>query len=222
MTNRIYQKHMESLRAMVQDYLTAYQTAEAARDSARTDHAKAVEDLKKFFGPEEVRLRMELIERGAKIAERQKEDAFQKIRKSRFDLLDRAAEIRARLASDLEKATVADPAEMDTNTLRLIDSGILTAADFLSIYDNASTPTMKRLIGAAAGKAAEATENTTDRAALNSIFSASKSIGSEVLEEYDSTVFGLSCATGTPENPRELSPKTLQFWMEETAESADE
>ena len=220
--DKIFRKHMNALRNEVRAYLADYKSAKGTRDEAQKAHAQAVEAVKRFSGPETEKYRRELIAGGLKIAQTEAEAAFQQIRKSRFALLDRAAEIRARLASDLEKATVADPAEMDTNTLRLIDSGILTAADFLSIYDNASTPTMKRLIGAAAGKAAEATENTTDRAALNSIFSASKSIGSEVLEEYDSTVFGLSCATGTPENPRELSPGTMEFWLEETAESADE
>ena len=220
--DKIFRKHMNALRNEVRDYLADYKSAKGTRDEAQKAHAQAVEAVKRFSGPETEKYRRELIAGGLKIAQTEAEAAFQQIRKSRFALLDRAQAIRDELKADLDAALTVNPADVDANTMRLLESGILKASDFKSLYDGASSPTMKRLIGAAAGKAAEATENTTDRAALNSIFSASKSIGSEVLEEYDSTVFGLSCATGTPENPRELSPGTMEFWLEETAESADE
>lgn len=218
----IFRKHMNALRNEVQDYLTSYESAKGTRDEAQKAHAQAVEAVKRFSGPETEKYRRELIAGGLKIAQTEAEAAFQQIRKSRFDLLDRAAEIRAQLSSDLEAAGTVNPADVDGNTMRLLESGILKASDFKSLYDGASSPTMKRLIGAAAGKAAKAAENVEDRAALFSIFSASKSIGSEVLEAFDSVIFGLSCATGTPENPRELSPGTMEFWLEETAKSADE
>lgn len=219
----IFRKHMNALRNEVQDYLTTYQAADAAQDEARTDHAKAAEGLKRYNGNDNMtRYRLELIEGGLRIAKREAEDKFQQFRKKRFDLLNRAQEIREQLRAELETAGTVNPADVDANTMRLLESGILKTSDFKNLYDGASTPTMRRMIGAAAGKAAEATESAADRAALFSIFTASKNIGNEELEAYDSAVFALSCATGTPENPRELSPKTLQFWMEETAESADE
>ena len=218
--DKIFRKHMNALRNEVRAYLTDYESAKGTRDEAQKAHAQAVEAVKRFSGPETEKYRRELIAGGLKIAQTEAEAAFQKIKKSRFDLLDRAAEIRAQLSSDLEAAGTVNPADVDANTMRLLESGILKASDFKSLYDGASSPTMKRLIGAAAGKAAAAAE-AADREVLNGISHDSKNIIRGKMDTFDSAVFGLSCATGTPENPRELSPGTMEFWLEQT-ESADE
>ena len=63
------------------------------------------------------------------------------------------------MRAELEKAVSdrfsARPADIDHDVLTLLNSGILTPSEFTRLYNEASSPTMKRLIGHAAGEAAE-------------------------------------------------------------------
>ena len=60
------------------------------------------------------------------------------------------ANIRKELAAELDGAFAADPADLDTATLELLKSGILTAAEYSRLMDSAAeagNATMCRMIG---------------------------------------------------------------------------
>lgn len=77
----------------------------------------------------------------------------------RFDYPGEVEAKTASMRTELEKAIsdkfAARPADIDHDVLTLLNSGILTPSEFTRLYNEASSPTMKRLIGHAAGEAAE-------------------------------------------------------------------
>ena len=67
--------------------------------------------------------------------------------------------MRRELAAAIDDAYSADPAQLDTATLELLKSGILTGAEYVKLLrgaQDANNPTMVRLIGHYAGEAAQA------------------------------------------------------------------
>lgn len=219
----IYQKHVRELRTAVQDYFTTYQTARAARDKSRDAYQTAAEDARVFSarnpGAGLEIARHNLFAENARIEATENEQNFQTIRKGRYDIIDKAAQIKAQMKAELEAAAVVNPADVDANTMRLIDSGILTGADYAKLYSDAETAgnvTMMRLIGKYAGDAAEIAEGD-DRATLNNIYHSAKSVsGRDDLTAYDHTVSALTYGIGTVESGREENPTTIQFWIDST------
>lgn len=67
--------------------------------------------------------------------------------------------MRRELAAAIDDAYSADPAQLDTATLELLKSGILTGSEYAKLLEQAkaaSNPTMVRMIGRYAGEAAKA------------------------------------------------------------------
>lgn len=99
-------------------------------------------------------------------------------------------EIRKELEAELAEALSADPAQLDTNTLELMKSGILTASEYAKLLDaaqNAGNPTMTRLIGKYAADAAKAHHPGDEEArVLNVVVARSRQDnGSEYLKAFD-------------------------------------
>ena len=63
------------------------------------------------------------------------------------------------MRTELEKAVsdkfAARPSDIDHDVLTLLNSSILTPSEFVRLFNEATTPTMKRLIAHSAGEAAE-------------------------------------------------------------------
>ena len=106
-------------------------------------------------------------------------------------------ELRRRLEKELAAHYYADPARVDSNTLALLDSGMLTAAEYASLYEKAianDNITMARMIGAAAGKYADKLMNIeapnenqrAERAILTQVSQNAKKCGAnEYLNSFD-------------------------------------
>ncbi len=76
----------------------------------------------------------------------------------------KAATIRQDLAASVAKAYTVRPSDLDRDLLTLLESGILNATDFAQLMnDNATTPTMKRLVAKYATDAAAKAESNGDR-----------------------------------------------------------
>lgn len=93
-------------------------------------------------------------------------NAFEQVRRHLFD--DKRREINA-IRAELEKALgdeyAADPSKVDMNTLALMNSGILTAAEYNRLIDAstaAGNHTMTRLLAKSAADMAEKTTGDAD------------------------------------------------------------
>lgn len=95
-------------------------------------------------------------------------------------------ELRAALASELQANSIVDPDAIDTAALKLLESGVMTAADYSAFavkFDNNST--MLRLIARYASEAAKNTENRAESANLNAIALDCRSGQGRTLREWD-------------------------------------
>ena len=95
-------------------------------------------------------------------------NAFEQVRRHLFD--DKRREIAA-VRAELEKALgdeyAADPSKVDMNTLALMNSGILTAAEYNRLIDAstaAGNHTMVRLLAQSASDMAEKSKSDSDTA----------------------------------------------------------
>lgn len=95
-------------------------------------------------------------------------NAFEQVRRHLFD--DKRREIAA-VRAELEKALgdeyAADPSKVDMNTLALMNSGILTAAEYNRLIDAstaAGNHTMVRLLAQSAADMAEKSKSDSDTA----------------------------------------------------------
>lgn len=122
--------------------------------------------------------------------------------------------IRKELEAELAEALSADPAQLDTNTLELMKSGILTASEYAKLLDaaqNAGNPTMTRLIGKYAADAAKAYRPGDEEArVLNVVVARSRQDnGSEYLKAFDYMVDVYGRAV--------RNPAMIAMWEELTA-----
>ena len=224
----ILQKHTKNLRKAVKDYYNEYQTAKADLDKAETALKEAAEKARVFAGRNpraslEI-ARMNNAVESRRIEKEQARQAFQTVRKARFSVMDAAAQIRKALVSDVQAAFLADPAQVDNNTMRLLDSGILRSGDYEKLFNDAQAAnnvTMCRLIAQAAGNLAKTAEGN-DRAALNLLSHKVAGIdGSTDLQAFDESVFSLSFGIGDAETGRDENMDTVAYWLESTADSGD-
>lgn len=225
----ILQKHTKNLRKAVKDYYNEYMTAKADLDKAETALKEAAEKARVFAGRNpraslEI-ARMNNAVESRRIEKEQARQAFQTVRKARFSVMDKANEIRKELVSDVQAAFLADPAQVDTNTMRLIDSGILKAADYEKLFNDAQAAgntTMIRLIAAAAGNLAKTAEGN-DRVALNMLTHRAESLDGNGnlnadLQAFDESVFSLSLGIGDKEIGRTENMDTVAYWLDSTAD----
>lgn len=139
--------------------------------------------------------------------------------------MDRAAQIRKELVSDVQAAFLADPAQVDNATMTLINSGILKAADYEKLFNDAQTSgnmTMCRLIAQAAGNLAKTAEGN-DRVALNLLSHKAESLDGNAdlnaeIKAFDESVISLSFGIGDAETGRTENIATVAYWLDSTAD----
>ena len=229
----ILQKHTKNLRKAVKDYYNEYQTAKADLDKAENIFRESTADAKAFSAKNpnsslEI-ARMNAVSETRRVEMEEAKKHFQTVSKARFAVMDRAAQIRQELETDVQAAFLADPAQVDNATMTLINSGILKAADYEKLFNDAQTSgnmTMCRLIAQAAGNLAKTIASDKDRATLNMLTHKAKSLdGNEALNKdirgFDETVLALSFGIGDAETRRTENMDTVAFWLESTADSED-
>ena len=79
--------------------------------------------------------------------------------------------LKQELSEAVDAANLVDPAAVDSSALALLNSGIMTAADYRHMLEQfADNPTMRRMIGKYAGDAAAAArDNRQESAALRAV-----------------------------------------------------
>lgn len=130
--------------------------------------------------------------------------------------------MRRELAAAIDDAYSADPAQLDTATLELLKSGILTGSEYAKLLEQAkaaSNPTMVRMIGRYAGEAAKARGeshgmNDREATALRMAEYNSRSYtGGDRLEAFDNMVSLYHRCTN--------NPGMIDHWDEFTAETVE-
>ncbi|MBQ1755154.1 MAG: hypothetical protein IIZ96_00330, partial [Oscillospiraceae bacterium] len=76
----------------------------------------------------------------------------------------------ASMRTELEKAIsdkfAARPSDVDHDVLTLLNSSVLTPSEYVRLFNDASNPTMKRLIAHSAGEAAEKLKDDREAASV--------------------------------------------------------
>lgn len=130
--------------------------------------------------------------------------------------------MRRELAAAIDDAYSADPAQLDTATLELLKSGILTGSEYAKLLEQAkaaSNPTMVRMIGRYAGEAAKARGeshgmNDREATALRMAEYNSRSYtGGDRLQAFDNRVELYHRCTN--------NPAMIDHWDEFTAETVE-
>ena len=220
----IWRKHVKSLRRAVQSYYDEYLKAQGAVEKARLDleEARREERAENRGG-----IYVELAAHNVKAKElilQAKKDDLKRINNKRFDLLNKSKEIRAELSRELDDDFAVNPADVDSNVMTLMDSGVLKVNDYVKLYNEAEKShnvTMMRLIGGKAGALADKETDSATQSTLNNIYNASISGKSNELQEYDGYSFIVSRATGDPESVYgryEGNPEMFKYFLNETAD----
>ena len=225
----ILQKHMKSLRGEVQKYYNQYQSAKADMEKAENIYRTASNDANVFSERNPHSLlevaRMNALTETRRVEMEQARQAFQTVRKARFSVMDKAAQIRQELVSDVQAAFLADPAQVDNATMTLINSGILKAADYEKLFNDAQASgnmTMCRLIAQAAGNLAK-TASDTDRVALNMLAHKAESFDGNAdlnadIKAFDEIALSLSFGVGDVKTGRTENMDTVAYWLDSTAD----
>ena len=130
--------------------------------------------------------------------------------------------MRRELAAAIDDAYSADPAQLDTATLELLKSGILTGSEYAKLLEQAkaaSNATMVRMIGRYAGEAAKARGeshgmNDREATALRMAEYNSRSYtGGDRLQAFDNMVELYHRCTN--------NPAMIDHWDEFTAETVE-
>lgn len=130
--------------------------------------------------------------------------------------------MRKELAAAIEDAYSADPAQLDSNTLELLKSGILNAGEYSKLLEQAkaaNNPTMVRMIGRYAGEAAKArgeSHGQSDREAQAlrmAEYSSRSYTGGDRLQAFDNMVELYHRCTN--------NPGMIDHWGEFTAETVE-
>ncbi len=122
--------------------------------------------------------------------------------------------LRKNLMAAIEAENMADPAQLDTATLELLKSGILSANEYAHLMGEAkrcNNNTMVRMIGKYAGEAAERASDPMQAASLRSISMDSKSAGyADRVQAFDNMVNVMNRAAN--------NPAMVSCWEELTAD----
>ncbi len=140
-----FNHYARKLDEIVKAAFAKYQSAEAAFKKAERDYKALRPDI-------------DPVTKAKKMIAR--EDAKIALNAAKSELEDKRQEI-AVLRRELERAVAesfsADPEMLDSNTVELLKSGILTASEYRRLFDKArqeSNPTMARLVAKYAGNSA--------------------------------------------------------------------
>ena len=224
----IFKKHIRTLRAEVKAYLSEYQKAQSAVEKAKADYEKSAEDTKVFIArhmnsPLEIVRHKNRTEQLFIIWQASKEE-LQKINDRRLDILNRVNEIREELKAEEEANYQADPAKVDTNTMFLINSGILRASDYEKLFADAKSAgniTMIRLIAQAAEKLADTEKDKNKRISLNILCDEARRCEHEEVDAFDEYASALKTGIGSEEYHREVNPAVVQYFLDVTADCED-
>lgn len=120
----------------------------------------------------------------------EKEEAYKKARWAFDESQTKVERIRAELAKAVEADHMANPEALDSNTLELLKSGILKPAEYENLaQENASNPTMLRLIGnyakQRANEAGRDGDHDTQRTLNVVVNTAINADGRKYLESFD-------------------------------------
>ena len=130
-------------------------------------------------------------------------------------------EVEAKTASmrtELEKAVsdkfAARPSDVDHDVLTLLNSSILTPSEYVRLFNEATTPTMKRLIAHSAGEAAEQLKDDREASRiLRNVANAGTSFnGSAYLAAFDGLADVLRRTVRTPSLSRCYGELTAAFF----------
>ena len=130
--------------------------------------------------------------------------------------------MRKELAAAIDDAYSADPAQLDSNTLELLKSGILTGSEYTKLLEQAkaaSNATMVRMIGKYAGDAAKArgeSHGMNDREAQAlrvAEYNSRSYTGGDRLQAFDNMVELYHRCTN--------NPAMIDHWDEFTAETVE-
>ena len=131
------------------------------------------------------------------------------------------AEVGAKIEgmrAELEKAVndrfAARPADVDHDVLTLLNSSILTPSEYVRLFNEASNPTMKRLIAHSAGEAAEQLKDDREASRiLRNVANAGTSFnGSAYLAAFDGLADVLRRTVRTPSLSRCYGELTAAFF----------
>lgn len=127
----------------------------------------------------------------------EKQQEYLAAKRAFADAVTQFTPIRAELAAAIDDAYTVDPADLDTATLELLKSGIMTGSEYNKLLQGAkaaNNPTMVRMIGKYAGEAAKARaeshgQNDPDAKVLRLVDYESRAFtGGDRLEAFDNMV----------------------------------
>lgn len=206
--NSIARELDSAFKAARTEYTTAYNAIESARQAANEAGADA---LKK------------------QIAALQLQEAEKKMRQetgriwSVFDA--KAVELRHTLEKELQTNSLADPTAIDSNAVELIKTGVLTVDDYFGFADRyGENPTMLKLIGHYAKKAADSADDRKDRAALTVLAQDCAKGTGKTLKAFDELLTAANYCSGRGGNgTRSTTPGVTismgEKWDELTADA---
>ena len=165
---------------------------EVFREVEETTKALKDAEVKRKAHPMKPGLAPEAAAKAARI-----EETYQRAKRRLDEMQKRIAneagqkieEIRKELAVSIEKTFTMNPADLDRDVLTILESGILTEADYSTLMQNSTTPTMRRLIAKYAHEEAIKAENSGDSSKsrnLRMIARTGKEDGSSYLAAFDS------------------------------------
>lgn len=230
-----FNRYGKELDATVRAYFARYQAAEAKVKSYKEKIREKERELRDFHvkgdRKNEWSARYDL--EGLRVQLNEAEDDFSELKKSNYDALKSIREIRDRLEAAANEEFVIDPSKVDANTLTLINSGIMKAADFEVLAAKASSEknyTMLRLLGPAASAKAEELRNNgryEDAQRLTMVSATANQYRTEsVLEQYDELVSVAKMALGDPQSisldRAQPNPLLYGHWDELTGEAFED
>ena len=135
-----------------------------------TNAKQAVQEIRKAMNEAEGKNDPESIEKWAQAKKRLPlaEEDLKRAQNACDVIENRKRNKREEIRAAYEADSALDPAEMDANSLTLLQSGLMSVEDYERMYAGAN-PTMRRLVAQFAGKAAEAETDTGRRRRLDVI-----------------------------------------------------
>lgn len=139
------------------------------------------------------------------------ESAFREARKTAWTTFEKEkASIRAELAEAITADEMANPEQVDTNGLKLLDSGILTPAEMLNMAKNYSeNPAMLRVVGKRATEALDKNGKNMsldERGALNEAVRIANDGGNSILSNFDALASVATTCTGQSHGASSADP----------------
>lgn len=129
--------------------------------------------------------------RAQRIWEAEQKKQIEMERRYQSEVMEEIKKIRAELVEEINEDFSADPAKIDANTMELLKGGILTGAEYETLFNKATRAgnvTMARMIAKYAGDALQETKDqgSAEAQLLKFVNNAGKQIdGREYIEAFD-------------------------------------